>query len=219
MSGLVLNTITSAVAILSGTLVGAYCSWVMNKKMHKQDIAEKERLVEDNRKYEEIYRAKEICINANVMRLDIATALFQSLRSLRNTEEKKFYLFILPINKNYSQSVAALSDYYTLKELSYIYQLYGIIEKVNRDINSWNYGDLEAYKRVKVGFETILYKIYGDNFRKILFINPEKISYKELYKNDYIINEYRLLLEKLDHLCDIENLLKEGVRYDKLRKS
>ena len=116
---------------------------------------------------------------------------------------------MLPINKNYSASVASLSDKYSLKELSYLYQLYGIIEKVNRDIYSWNTSDNYAYERVKKGFNCILYKIYGDNVDKILKVDADKISYNELYNNEYIRESYKNLLSKLDDLCLVENLLKE----------
>lgn len=205
----IVTTIISGISIIAGTLLGALFSWIINKKMHNQKMQEEYKLIQENRKYEESYRAKEVCNNANVIRLDIANALFQSIRSLQNTEERKNYLYLLPINKLYSQAVASLSDKYTLKELSYLYQLYGIIEKANRDIYEWTIGDKDAYEKVKTGFESILYKMYGDNFRKVITINPDKVSYIELYKNDYTIKPYKDLLEKLDDLCLLENLLKE----------
>ena len=31
---------------------------------------------------------------------------------------------------------------------------------------SWTIGDKDAYDKVKTGFETILYKLYGDNLKK-----------------------------------------------------
>ena len=209
MSSSYVTTIISAISIIAGSLLGALCSWIISKKMHNQEMQEEYKLIEENRRYEDSYRAKEVCNNANVIRLDIANAVFQSIRSLQNADEKKKYLYLLPINKNYSQAVASLSDKYNLKELSYLYQLYGIIEKVNRDIYEWSIGDKDAYDKVKSGFETILYKMYGDNFKKVLTINPDKVSYIELYRNDYTIKPYKDLLEKLDDLCLLENLLKE----------
>ena len=205
----IVTSIISAISIIIGSLVGAYCSWIINKNMHNKEIEDQQKILKENRFYEEKYRVKEVCNNANVIRLDIATSLFQSIRSLQNTEEEKKYLYLLPINKNYSDSVASLSDKYSLKELSYLYQLYGIIEKVNRDIYSWNTSDNYAYERVKKGFNCILYKIYGDNVDKILKVDADKISYNELYNNEYIRESYKNLLSKLDDLCLVENLLKE----------
>ncbi len=206
----VVTSIISTLSILAGSLVGAYCSWKISKKMHIERMKEEYKIIKENRKYEDTYRAKQVCNNANVMRLDISTALFQSIRSLNNNKEEKKYLYILPINKNYSESVASLSDRYSLKELSSIYQLYGIIEKVNRDIHSWSIGDDKAYEKVKTGFKSILYKIYDDNYAKILSINPDKVCYEELYKNDYIKDSYKRILSKLDELCILENLLEKG---------
>ena len=201
----VMPSIISAISILAGSLVGAFCSYRISQKMHKKQIQAERKIIEDNRSYEEKVRCKEACNNANVIRLDIATAIYQSIRSLRNNEEEKKYLYLLPINKEYSKSVASLSDKFDLKELSYLYQLYGIIEKVNRDIYNWNIGDDSSYGNVEVGLKAILYKLYGESINKIILVEPDKISYDELYKNNYIREPYKNLLNKLDELCDFEN--------------
>ncbi|MBE6049727.1 MAG: hypothetical protein E7214_03455 [Clostridium sp.] len=207
----VITSIISAISILAGSLVGAYCSYIISKKMYKIQLKEEHDIIKDNRKYEEGYRTRELCKNANILRLDIATALFQSIRSLQNKDEEKKYLYLMPISKNYSEAVANLSERYSLEELSYIYQLYGIIEKVNRDIYNWSVGDEEAYYKVKAGFKGVLYKIYGDNYKKVLKINPEDICYQELYKNDYINKIYKNLFLKLDNLCSVESISKENI--------
>lgn len=207
----VITSIISAISILAGSLVGAYCSYIISKKMYKVQLKEEHDIIKDNREYEEGYRARELCKNANVLRLDIATSLFQSIRSLQNQDEEKKYLYLMPISKNYSEAVANLSENYSLEELSYIYQLYGIIEKVNRDIYNWSIGDDEAYYKVKAGFKGILYKIYGENYEKVLKINPDNICYQELYKNDYIDKKYKSLFLKLDNLCLVENILKKNL--------
>ena len=206
----IVTSIISAISIIAGSLIGAYCSWIISKNMHVKEIEDQHKILKENRCYEEKYRVKEVCNNANVIRLDIATSLFQSIRSLQNNDEDKKYLYLLPINKNYSEAVASLSDEYSLQELSLLYQLYGIIEKVNRDIYSWNSTDNNTYERVRKEFSSILYKIYGNNVEKILKVDADKISYKELYNNQYIRSSYKNLLEKLDELCLVENLLKKS---------
>lgn len=203
----VVTSIISALSIIAGSLVGAFCSWKISKKINLERMNEEYKIIQENRKYEDTYRAKEICKSANVIRLDISTALFQSIRSLQNNKEEKKYLYILPLHKKYSEAIASLSDRYSLKELSSIYQLYGIIEKVNRDIHSWSLGDSKAYEKVKTGFKSVLYKIYDENYEKILKIDPDKICYEDLYKNDYIKASYKGILSKLDELCLVENLL------------
>ena len=45
-------------------------------------------------------------------------------------------------------------------------------------------------------------KIYGDNYMKILMVDPDKVSFKELYQNNYIISEYKEILLKLDEICE-----------------
>lgn len=208
----IVTSIISALSIVAGSLVGALCSWIINRKMHQKKIQDDYKMMEENHKYEEGFRLKELCNNANIIRLDIATALFQSIRSLKNKDDEKKYLYLLPINKNYSLAIVSLSDKYNLRELSLIYQLYGIIEKVNRDIFSWSIGDDSSYEKVLVGFKSILYKLYGENYRSVLKVDPDKITYEELYNNQYAREEYKSLLIKLDNLCLVENLTKEELK-------
>lgn len=201
MSIPIITTIISAMSIIAGSLIGALCSYLISTRIHKKQIQNEHALLEENHNYEEYYRANKLCDNANVIRLDIATALFQSIRSIQNNEETRKYLYLLPINKDYSNMVASLSNKYTFTELSDLYQLYGIIEKVNRDIYNWEIGNNEYYENIKVGFITILFKVYGENYKNILLIDIDKISYKDLYKNNYIRPCYKEVLTKLNLQC------------------
>ncbi len=205
MSTAIITSIISATSIILGSLVGALCSWIINKNINEKRIKEDYKIIEVNRKYDKICKEKELCNNANIIRLDIITAIFQSIRSLQNKDKEKNYLYLMPLNKEYSLVVVSLSDKYTLQELSLIYQLYGIIEKVNRDIQVWKVGDNRAYDKVLKGFKSILYKLYKDNYESILKVNPDMISYEELYNNQYINDDYKEVLKKLDDLCYVEN--------------
>ena len=207
MSTSVLTSLISAVSIIAGSLLGALCSYIISSKLYKRQNNDEILRIEENRKYEEKFKLKKICDNANIIRLDISTAIFERIRSIQNNEENKKFLYLLPINKDYSSAVASLNDNFNLKELSVIYQLYGIIEKVNRDIYNWKLGDEEAYKNVQVGFLSILFKIYGDNYKKLMLVDTNTVSYDELYKNNLINSSYKEVLLKLDDLCVIENLL------------
>ena len=53
-------------------------------------------------------------------------------------------------------------------------------------------------------------KLYGENFKKILEVDVEKISYEDLYNNKYIKEGYKKVLKRLDYLCFIENLNKSS---------
>lgn len=203
----IITSIISAISIILGSILGALFSYLISKNMYKKQIKDEHLLCIENRRFEERFKAKEICDNANIIRLDISTAVYQSVRSLQNEDEEKKYLYLLPVNKNYSLAIASLSHKYSLKELSSIYQLYGIIEKVNRDIYNWNIGDNKSYESVSVGFKSILFKLYGDNYKKIINININIVPYEELYLTEFMNPEYKYILEKLDELCVIENLL------------
>lgn len=204
----VITSIISALSILAGSALGAWFSWLINNKMHKRKMREEHDIIEDNRKYEERFKIKELCANANVIRLDICTSIYQSIRIVSKNSDIK-YIYPIPINKNYSCAVSTLSDKYNIRELSYLYQLYGIIEKVNYDVLKYNEGVQEEYCKVIQGFYTILEKIYGGNVNKILQLNIDTISYENLCNNEYIKNGYKDLLSTLNKLCTEENIIKE----------
>ncbi|MGL4850475.1 MAG: hypothetical protein ACRC28_16410 [Clostridium sp.] len=201
----VITSIISAISIITGSVLGGLFSWIINNKMHERKKKEECKLIEENRAYEERFKIKEVCANANVIRLDICTAIYQSIRFILDPN-KEGINYILPINKGYSCAVASLSDKYNLKELSYIYQLYGIIEKLNKDIEKES-----EQKQIVSGFYSILIKIYGQNVEKILKEDIDKVTYKELCRNEYIKKGYREVLKRLDYLCAEENILKEKI--------
>lgn len=209
MSMSVITALISASGIILGSLIGAIFSWIITKKTTYKTINEQYRIQEVNRKYEESYKIKKVCTYANVIRLDVCTAIFQSIRFLQD-KDKNTYLYIIPISKEYQQAVASLSDKYSLKELSYIYQLYGIIEKVNRDIYNWNYKDKEAAEFIMIGYRDIIRKVFGDNYQKIISLDIDNLSYSDLYENDLIKSGYKEVLKTLDNLCFVENLMKEN---------
>lgn len=198
-------TLISGGAIVTGSLIGAILSGYIATKTTRRNIDNQYKLQEENLKYQEKYKIKEFCRCANIVRLDLCTAIFQSIRAIQSSNEIS-YLFIIPISKNYQNSVASLSDKYTLKELSYIYQLYGIIEKVNNDICNWDYSDPTKYKYIILGFKDILTKVFGENINKILSLDIDKLSYEELYNNELIKEGYFEVLSKLDELSFEENL-------------
>ncbi|WP_338627482.1 hypothetical protein QJR52_05935 [Clostridium baratii] len=203
----VITSIISAISILAGSALGAWFSWVINNKMHSIRIKEEQDIIKDNRKYEEKYKIKEVCKNANSIRLDICTAIYQSIRFIVNKDSIE-YVYPISINKTYSCSVASLSDKYTIKELSYIYQLYGIIEKVNSDILKYQNNGLIDKEKVIDGFDYILKKVYGDNKDKIINLDIDRIKYNDLFENEYIKEGYKYILRELDKSSKEENLLK-----------
>ncbi|WP_297634558.1 hypothetical protein [uncultured Clostridium sp.] len=202
----VITSIISAISIICGSLLGGFLSWIINNKLYDIRRREDDAKLQENREYEERFKIKEVCANANVIRLDVCTAIYTSIRGILNFDSIE-YIYILPINKGYSCAVASLSDKYNLKELSYIYQLYGIIEKVNRDII-----DCKEKEEILKGFYSIIKKIYGNNYKEILEIDINNVTYKQLCRNEYIKKGYADVLKKLDYLCAEENILKEKLQ-------
>src|SRR3712207_1560259 len=114
----IFETIVSAISIIMGSLIGAFFSWIISKKTTLKNIEEQYKILERNMIYEEKCKRNEICKQANIIRLDICTALFQSIRAIKEynlNEEKNIYP--IPINKSYASSIATLSNYYSLQEI------------------------------------------------------------------------------------------------------
>lgn len=195
----------SAVAIILGAILGGVFSWIVANKSTRKNIEEQKRIFEKNRLYNERNRNKRIYECANIIRLDICTVLFQSIRTIKYYNEKKEVTILpLPMNCDYSNVVAYLKWDFDLKELSYIYQLYGIVEKINYDLKRYINLSQVDFNLIYNDYELILEKVYDDNFKKIIQLDIEAVSYKELYNNQYIKKGYKTVLIKLDEICDKE---------------
>lgn len=190
----------SAAAILTGTIIGSIWSGLIAKKNREVE----NKIVDDNRKHDNLEKINKICENINIIRLDICNAIFQSVRTLKyynegNNENK----YPIPINKDYSRVVASITSLFNLKEMSYIYQLYGIMETMNKHMKNLNYND-DEYNLIKKDCELFLKKLYGQNFHKILQVDIETVTYEELYNNEFIKAGYKEVLGKLDKNSCVE---------------
>ncbi|MDP4144411.1 MAG: hypothetical protein Q8936_08010 [Bacillota bacterium] len=199
----IITAMISAVAILTGAVIGAVCSWLINRNTTNRNIETQTRIVMENRELEESIRCKKLCQNANVIRLDICTAIFQSIRGINNITivSNGEYPLYIPINSEYPRAIASLTITMDLKEISYLYQLYGVIEKINHDIKNLNYTDKNSYELIKIDYEIFLKKLYGANFGKVVKQPIDNMSYYEMYDNDLIKEGYRKVLKQLDGIC------------------
>lgn len=199
----ILMNIISATAIILGSILGAVCSWVITKKVLFKNEEIQNRLAEETRKFQKDIEAEIVKENAAIIRLDICTVLFQSIKTLRSSANYREKLYTIPMHHDYSRAVASLQKSFQLRELSYIYQLYGIIEKLNYDIKNLKYFNDQDYKLIIRDYEILLQSLYGDNYQEILKLNIEKISYDELWDNEYIKLGYKNVLDKLNKMCDL----------------
>lgn len=192
LKAFIIQGIISSISILIGTLVGALLSWITSKKTTLRTIEEQYKIIEDNRKYDEKCKYEEVKREATIVRLDVCTAVFQSIRGIQMQNEKdELVSYPIPFNNRYSRSISMLSFYYNLKDISYIYQLYGIIQRLS---GAKNHGEYVFYCK------DLIKKIYGDNSNEIYNINIDKISYEEVFGNKYIKDEYKKIIDKLNNL-------------------
>lgn len=193
-----INPIISSVSIIAGAILGGIFSWLINKHSTCKAIETQNKLEKDRREYQEQNNVLKLNEYVTIIRLDICTALFQSLRMLKEFNNKnKINIYPIPMNLNYAEAIAALKKTLNLKEMSYIYQLYGIIEKLNNDIKVYNYD--ETYNTLlKADYEMFIRKLYGSNFSKALDFDVDKVSFENLYDNDIIKSGYKEVLIKLE---------------------
>ena len=195
------NAVISSVAIITGTILGSLFSWFITKKSIHKNVEFQRKLVEDNRRYEENKKEQRTCELACIIRLDICNSMFQSIRTLKGGSDG-VTLFPIPMDTNYSSIVVYLKNELDLKQMSSIYQLYGIIEKLNNDIKKFAYFNEDNLVLVRKDCELLLKKMYGTNIKKLMDLPIEEISYKELYDCEFIKSEYREVLKRLDEICD-----------------
>ena len=133
-----LNPIISSTSIIIGTILGGIFSWFINKNSTAISIKTQSKIEKANREYAEQNKALKLNEYATIIQLDICTTLFQSLRMLKEFDDQnKICIYPIPMNFNYAQAIVALAKDFKLKDISYIYQLYGIIEKLYNDTKGY----------------------------------------------------------------------------------
>lgn len=200
------TALISAGGLVLGSVIGAVCSWGVNRISLNEQI----RLQKENLDYQEKYKIQEKFTNANIIRLDLCTAIYQSIRCLQNIDDFT-YLYSIHISKDYNATVASLCDEYSLKELSYIYQLYGMIEQVYNNIDIIEKMEFHQIISVRNLLKNIIKKVYGENCTKILSIDIEDISYEELYNDQLMKKGYREVFNSLDEICKRGYLKKKSI--------
>jgi len=197
-----LNPIISSTSIIIGAILGGIFSWFINKNSTGMAIETQSKIETANREYREGNKALKLSEYATIIRLDICTTLFQSIRMLKEFEGKNnISIYPIPMNVNYAESIVALSKVFSLKEMSYIYQLYGIIEKLNNDTKGYHY-DERHYTLIKEDYEMFIIKLYGINYIKALNFEIDLVTFEDLYDNVIIKQGYRNVLIKLDNITN-----------------
>ena len=197
-----LNPIISSISIIIGAILGGIFSWLINKNSTVIAIEAQSKTEKANRQYQDQTHALKLSAYATIIRLDICTTLFQSIRMLKETDaENKIGIYPIPMNSNYAQAIVALSKEFSLKEMSYIYQLYGIIEKLNSDTKGYHY-DERHYTLIKEDYTMFVKKLYGNNFSKAMHFDIDLVTYENLYNNEIIKLGYKNVLIKLDNITN-----------------
>ncbi|MGH4122534.1 MAG: hypothetical protein ACREV6_06355 [Clostridium sp.] len=187
----------SSISIIIGAILGGIFSWFINKNSTCKAIETQSKIEKAKREYQEQNKALKLNEYATIIQLDICTSLFQSLRMLKEFDyNNKISIYPVPMNFNYAEAIVALTKIFNLKEMSYIYQLYGIIEKLKNDTNGYHYDD-RHYALIKEDCEMYIKKLYGTNLSSALDFDIDKVTYESLVDNEIIKLGYKNVLIKL----------------------
>ncbi|GAA0748383.1 hypothetical protein [Clostridium oceanicum] len=201
MSQTLLCSMISACAIIIGAIIGGLWTSYTSKKSNIKNEEIQRKVLEENKKIEDGYDNLKIKESASIIRLDICTCIFQSIRTIKyiNRDYNVYYPTCIPINKHYWKDISRLYNTFDLKEISLINQIYGIIEKINYDVRKLDYNK-KNFSHILINYKILLKKIYKDGLYKILEVNIDECSYIDLIDNDIINEEYRNVLIKLENI-------------------
>ncbi|WP_251861085.1 hypothetical protein [Clostridium sp. Marseille-Q2269] len=199
-----IGTAISAAAIIVGAIIGGIWSSRINKKTIIKNEEIQRHILEEHKKIDEIYYEDKFKESGKIVRLDICTAIFEGIRAITKIQYNKeeYYPVCISINKNYYKDISILTKKFTLKEISYINQLYGIIDKINYDVKRIDYSNKNSWINIIMDYEILLKKIYGSKYKRILEIDVEECNYDQLIDNDIIKKGYRDVLVKLNDIID-----------------
>ncbi|EJO5348408.1 hypothetical protein NRP93_002532 [Clostridium botulinum] len=204
MSKALISTIISATAIIIGAIIGGIWSSCINKKSIMKNEEIQKHILEEHKRTDEMYYKDKFEESGRSVRLDICTAIFEGIRTIKKIKQNKeeYYPVCVSINKNYYKDIAILTKKFTLREISYINQLYGIIDKINYDVKRINYGNENSWVNILMDYEILLKKVYGNKYKNILEIDIENCNYEDLIDNSIIKEGYRSVLLKLNNIID-----------------
>jgi len=185
MSKALIGTAISATAIIIGSIIGGIWSSCINKKTITKNEEIQKHILEEHKKIDKIYYKDKFKESGRTIRLDICTAIFEGIRTI-----------------NYYKDIAVLTKKFTLREISYINQLYGIIDKINYDVKKIDYSNKNSWLNILMDYEILLKKVYGSNYKKILEIDIERCNYDNLIDNNIIKEGYREVLIKLNDIIE-----------------
>lgn len=192
----------TSIAIITGTILGGIFSWLIYKNSTVKAYETQSKIEITKKEDEEQNKTLRLSEYAVIIRLDICTTLFQSIRMLKDFDvNNKSNIYPIPMNHNYAKAIVALQKLLNLKEMSYIYQLYGIIEKLHNDTKGYHYEE-KNFSLIKNDYEMFMKKIFGNNYLDVLAFDLDKVTYENLYNNDIIKQGYKNVLLKLDNIVN-----------------
>lgn len=139
--------------------------------------------------------------SAKLVYLDLTTAILEGFSVIKSVSKEHFGSMPvqLPINPRYADAVAILSKKLSPTELVSINRLYGMINRVQHDIEKKSYTS-DLFNDVKLDYVAIEVNVFGESYPEIMSFDIENITID--YLMDKLDKNY-LVLRKLKEIAEM----------------
>ena len=195
-----MDSVFAAIIGVMGSIVGGViASRLTNKttvQVTQRNIEEQRNVMKERKQTDEGKEQKLIKIKAMMVYNDLLNACYEGFMFLKgNLKSSIVAPNLISINKNYSEDVAFICALFTSEEIILIYNLYGMIEKIRRDILSSNYSK-SIFSDVEADYEMMVQIVFKDKYSNISSLNAENITKDFLL--DSMNKDYKIIFNKLN---------------------
>ncbi len=194
-------------SIIGGVLVSILTNRT-TKKVTERNLNEQRLVIEDSKRIQETKEKELIKIKAIITYNDIINACFEGFIYLKKGKNISISApNLITINKNYSDDVAVISKLLSIKEISLVFNLYGMIEKIRNDILRSNYLT-STFSDVEKDYEMLVQTVFKDKYDDISKLDADYITNNFLLES--MNSEYKRIFAKLMMTIELTSEKKGG---------
>lgn len=187
--------IPAVICVFGAFLGGIVATRLINKtteKVTQRNIDEQNKVIEESKHIQALAEIKLIRVKSRIVYNDILNACHEGFMYLKSKNQPT----LISINYNYSEDVMFLYNRFTQEELTLIYNIYGMLEKIRHDILKSDYST-GRFLDVQFDFSMLVNTIFKDKYEKIINFTPTHITKDFLLDN--MNSEYKIIFTKLNN--------------------
>jgi len=175
------STMISGLVGCGGTLLGALlgaCIGGYYNKMSAEKAIQAQMNILRQQEIIELQKEEEfVRLSAEAVFLDLSTAMLEGFNRLKGHEMMSIGAtpLPLPINPQYAEAVAALRVILTPDESLAINRVYGLLHKIQRDIENSNY-ITSTFREVEFGYTALEVILFRESYPEIMKLDIDHIT-------------------------------------------